>query len=135
MSDPGPHKFRRTREDHRAESAEDYVELVDSLIQETGQARVSEMARRLGVSQVTVSKTVKRLVKEGYLDTAPYRPVELTAAGKQLALRAQTRHETVVRFLLSLGVGAEVAETDAEGIEHHVSPVTLDAMNRWIRSR
>jgi DtxR family manganese transport transcriptional regulator len=33
----------------------------------------------------------------------------------------------VVEFLLALGVPPAIAEADAEGIEHHVSPETLEA--------
>jgi DtxR family manganese transport transcriptional regulator len=42
------------------------------------------------------------------------------------------RHETVLKFLLSLGVSPETAEIDAEGIEHHVSAETLQAMSQHI---
>jgi DtxR family transcriptional regulator, manganese transport regulator len=45
----------------------------------------------------------------------------LTDAGKQLAERSQLRHETVLDFLLSIGVSPETAQIDAEGIEHHCS--------------
>jgi DtxR family transcriptional regulator, manganese transport regulator len=54
--------------------------------------------------------------------------VMLTDAGKQLAERSQLRHETVLDFLLSIGVSPETAQIDAEGIEHHCSPETLQAM-------
>lgn len=135
MSDQADQPFRRTREDHKFENAEDYVELISELIQERGEARVGMLAQRLGVSQVTVSKTLRRLVKDGYVMAEPYRPVFLTPKGRETAVLSKSRHETVVAFLVSLGVPLEVAETDAEGIEHHVSPVTLDAMNRRLQEK
>lgn len=117
--------FKRTREDHQTEQAEDYVELVAELIAEKGEARTVEMARRLGVSHVTVNRTLGRLQKTGLIVTEPYREIELTPAGRKLAESCAERHEIVRNFLLAIGVPHAIAEADTEGIEHHVSPQTL----------
>jgi DtxR family manganese transport transcriptional regulator len=127
--------YRRTRSDHAQETAEDYVELIDDLIREAGEARAVDVARRLGVTHVTVTKTLARLKREGLLTSEPYRAVFLTAKGKRLAGRSRKRHELVVDFLLVLGVPCADAETDAEGIEHHISPRTLRAMKRHVGRR
>lgn len=129
-SNPG--SLSRTRQDHLRETAEDYVELIAHLIETHGEARVAEMAVELGVSQVTVSKTVQRLQRDGYVVSRPYRSIFLTDEGKQLAEEATERHRIVVRFLVKLGVPVDVARIDAEGIEHHVSNETLHAMCRYI---
>jgi DtxR family manganese transport transcriptional regulator len=50
-----------------------------------------------------------------------------------LAAECKRRHQTVVSFLRSLGVPEKVAELDAEGIEHHVSPETLAVFKRWLK--
>lgn len=125
-------RFQRTREDHSAETAEDYVELIDLLISELGEARAVVLADRLGVSHVTVGKTVQRLQREGLLTSQPYRSIFLTPEGEKLAKKVRDRHELVVAFLRALGVPSEAAETDAEGIEHHVSEQTLQAMRRFV---
>ena len=109
--------------------------MIAELIQVTGEARVVDMAERLGVAQTTVSKTVYRLAKKGLVTSEPYRSIFLTASGRRLAGRARKRHELVVRFLRQLGVSQPIAEADAEGIEHHVSPETLAAMDRLVRRR
>ncbi len=127
--------YRRTRSDHAQETAEDYVELIDDLIRDTGEARAVDVARRLGVTHVTVTKTLARLKREGLLTSEPYRSIFLTPKGKRLADRSRQRHELVVDFLLALGVPRTDAETDAEGIEHHISPRTLQAMKRYIGRR
>lgn len=121
---------RRTRSDHAAEIAEDYVELIDDLIRETGEARAVDLARHLGVTHVTVTKTIDRLKREGLVRSAPYRSIFLTPAGNKLAAFMRRRHETVLGFLIALGVPRTDAEVDAEGIEHHLSPKTLSAMKR-----
>ncbi|MBX3112847.1 MAG: manganese-binding transcriptional regulator MntR [Fimbriimonadaceae bacterium] len=124
-------RFRRVREDHSRETAEDYVELIQALTAETGEARAVDMAARLGVSQVTVTKTIQRLMRDGLVTTQPYRAVFLTEEGQRMAEESRRRHQVVVGFLLALGVGDATAETDAEGIEHHVSDETLEAMRRF----
>ncbi len=132
MKIPSADRFQRTRDDHSRENAEDYVELIESLIEETGEARAVDLAERLGVSHVTVSKTVKRLQREGYVTSQPYRSIFLTEKGRQVALASRERHELVLQFLLALGVPDDIAETDTEGIEHHVSEGTLLAMRRFL---
>src|SRR5215471_1293450 len=125
--------LRRTRSDRASEIAQDYVEAIADLSVSVGEARVTDLARRLGVTHVTVNRTLSRLQKAGYVNTKPYRAIFLTDTGHQLAEECKRRHETVVAFLHSLGVSSKVAEMDAEGIEHHVSPETLAAFERRLR--
>ncbi len=123
-------RFDRTRNDHSRERAEDYVELIAELTAERGEARAVDMARRLGVSHVTVTRTVARLQKAGWVKSEPYRAIFLTPAGEELAAEARARHLVVLEFLRAAGVSAQTANLDAEGIEHHVSPETLAALKK-----
>ncbi len=125
--------FRKARVARRMELIEDYVELVADCMDAHGEARQVDIARRLGVAQPTVAKMIKRLDEEGLVSRRPYRGVFLTEAGKRIAEDSRRRHQIVERFLLALGVGEEVARTDAEGIEHHVSAETLQAFERFVR--
>jgi DtxR family manganese transport transcriptional regulator len=118
---------------HANELAEDYVEAIADLGRTQGEARVVELARALGVSHVTVVRTIARLSREGLVQARPYRAIFLTPAGTRLADKARARHELVEAFLLALGVPASVAARDAEGIEHHVSAQTLAAMERFVK--
>ena len=113
----------------------DYVEAIADLAAIHGEARAVDLARRLGVSHVTVIHTVARLQRDGYVSTRPYRSIFLTDKGMRLAVESRRRHETVVAFLRALGVPDAIAQTDAEGIEHHVSPETLAAFERCTASR
>ncbi len=118
----------RTRRDHSTETAEDYVEAVAGLIDRHGTCRVIDLAERFGVSHVTVIRVVQRLERDGLVATEPYKPIELTAKGRRLAKHCRERHEVVYRFLLAIGVDPETAAIDSEGIEHHVSPETLERL-------
>ena len=128
-------RFRRTRQDHSRETAEDYVELIDALICERGEARSVDMAERLGISHVAVSKTIQRLQRDGLVTMQPYRSIFLTEKGKKLAASSRDRHALVHDFLVALGVPRDVAEEDVEGIEHHVSEETLAAMRKFLASK
>lgn len=125
-------RFSRIREDHAGEIAEDYVELIAQLIREQGEARTVDIAACLGVSHVTVTRTITRLQREGLVRTEPYRSIFLTEEGEAVAEMSAQRHALVVKFLRKLGVSATDAETDAEGIEHHVSEATLEAIRRFV---
>jgi DtxR family manganese transport transcriptional regulator len=125
----------RTRRDHQTETVEDYVEAVADLITEKSVCRVVDLARIFAVSHVTVSKIVSRLKSEGYLQSEPYGPIELTAKGAQLASDCKERHKVVVDFLLALGVPPVVAEVDAEGMEHHVSKETLQQFAKFVETQ
>lgn len=123
----------RTRNEHAQETAQDYVEMIGKLIDETGEARVTDLALQLGVTHVTVNRTIRRLQRDGLVTALPYRSIFLTESGRQLSVEARRRHEIVALFLESLGVPSAVAQADAEGIEHHVSKETLNAFLRHLK--
>ena len=127
--------LRRSRRDRALETAQDYVEAIADLSTSQGEARVVDLARRLGVTHVTVNRTLTRLQQAGYVNTQPYRAIFLTDAGRTLADECKQRHQTVAAFLRKLGVSEKIAELDAEGIEHHVSPETLAAFEKLLAKR
>ncbi|WP_413061561.1 manganese-binding transcriptional regulator MntR [Sphingomonas carotinifaciens] len=117
--------FRKVREAHQTEMAEDYVELIGDLIARFGEARLTDLAEHTGVTLATASKVVQRLSREGLVQNRPYRSLFLTPAGEELARVARERHGIVQDFLLAIGVDPATAALDSEGIEHHVSETTL----------
>lgn len=128
-------RFERIRRAHQSEVAEDYVEMIADLIAETGEARAVDLASRFGVTAPTVNATIQRLVREGLAETQPYRSIFLTEAGRELAAACAKRHAIVRDFLMAIGVEADIAEADAEGLEHHVSPETLQAFKTVIAQK
>lgn len=125
--------FERTRTDHSRETAEDYVELILRLepAAEEGVRNV-DLVNALGVAQPTVTKAVDRLQAEGLVTVEPRRRILLTPEGRELAIASLARHQSVVDFLVYVGVPLSQAELDAEGIEHHVSEITLTAMRAFL---
>ncbi len=127
--------FAVVRQAHLMETTEDYVELIDDLISSQGEARLVEVAERLGISQPSANKTIARLQREGYVTSEPYRSIFLTPKGRTLAATVRARHDLVYRFLRCIGVSEEIAKIDSEGVEHHVSQETLDAFQRIINNQ
>ena len=109
------------------------MEAIAEIAQSAGICRVTDLARRFGVSHVTVSRIVARLQELGLVCSEPYRAVRLSDSGRKLARRSRRRHEIVYQFLLSIGVPEGIAAIDAEGIEHHVSGQTVRIMARQVR--
>jgi DtxR family manganese transport transcriptional regulator len=127
-----PNPFAKTRRDHADETAEDYVEAIADIEIASGSCRVKDLAERMQVSHVTVTRILSRLADGGLVAREPYGPVGLTPRGLEMAAASRTRHEIVVAFLERIGVSSATAEHDAEGMEHHASKETLAAMRRFL---
>lgn len=127
--------FEEVRRAHQKETAEDYVELIADLIDVNGEARAVDLAERTGVTPATVNSTLQRLARDGLIRKARYRSVFLTDQGRALAEQARERHRIVRDFLLALGIDRDVAEIDAEGIEHHASKMTLQAFKTFLNKK
>ncbi|HEY0457327.1 MAG TPA: transcriptional regulator MntR [Verrucomicrobiae bacterium] len=111
-----------------SQSAEDYLERIQELIEEKGYARVVDIASSLAVKQPTVTSMVQKLGEMGYLNYEKYRGLVLTDKGRAVAAKIQKRHETLSRFFSLFGLDAKTQQHDIEGIEHHLSPATLDVL-------
>jgi Mn-dependent DtxR family transcriptional regulator len=109
-------------------TVEDYLEQILELINTKGYARVVDIAGRLGISQASVTNMVQRLDADGLLKYEKYRGLVLTTAGEALARNITRRHQLLTDFLKLLGVDDEVIYHDVEGMEHHISPPTLRAI-------
>ncbi len=109
-------------------AVEDYLERILELINTKGYARVVDIAGSLGISQASVTNMVQRLDAEGLLKYEKYRGLVLTTAGETLARNITRRHHLLTDFLKLLGLPDDVIFHDVEGMEHHISPPTLRAI-------
>jgi Mn-dependent DtxR family transcriptional regulator len=110
-------------------SAEDYLERIHELIETKGYARVVDIASSLKVKQASVTSMVQKLADAGYMKYEKYRGLMLTDKGRDVARQIQNRHTTLSRFFSLLGLDAETQRQDIEGIEHHLSPATVDVLS------
>jgi len=112
----------------RSSAVEDYLEQILDLINTKGYARVADIAQRLKISQASVTNMVQRLDSEGLLKYEKYRGLVLTTAGETLARNIMQKHHLLTDFLRMLGIEDDVIYHDVEGMEHHISPQTLRAI-------
>jgi Mn-dependent DtxR family transcriptional regulator len=112
----------------QTQAVEDYLERILELINTKGYARVVDIAHGLKISQASVTNMVQRLDAEGLLKYEKYRGLALTTAGEELARNITKRHQLLTDFLKLLGLDDEVIYHDVEGMEHHISPPTLRAI-------
>jgi Mn-dependent DtxR family transcriptional regulator len=109
-------------------AVEDYLERILELIDSKGYARVVDIAGSLKISQASVSNMVRRLDTEGLLKYEKYRGLVLTSSGESLARNIARRHQLLTDFLTLLRLDKQVVHHDVEGMEHHISPPTLRAI-------
>ncbi len=123
--------FKQARKNRLLEIAEDYTELIADYLHVKGHIRVRDIAREMGVSHVSVVRTIKKLIRDGYL-IENAESIALTEKGKEMAAFSKKKHLVLTEFLLALGIPEHVVATDVEGIEHHISPDTLKALTSYL---
>ena len=114
------------------DAMEDYLEVIYELIQKKGYATTVDIANCLNVSSPGVTKMVKRLDQMGYLVYEKYRGLRLTSEGISVAKNIHKSHDLLVEFLKMIGIDEEIANIDAEGIEHHLHPQTIEKLEKFI---
>lgn len=119
-------------------AVEDYLERILELINSKGYARIIDIASALKISQASVTNMVQRLDAEGLLKYEKYRGLILTEAGEKVARSITHRHKLLTDFFKLLGLNERVIFHDVEGMEHHISPPTLraiEALTNLLRQR
>ena len=112
---------------------EDYLEAINSLEEKNEVARVSDISRLLDVKKSSVTAALNHLSKHKLVVHDRYSYTRLTSEGKRLAEGIQRRHSMLLKFLTEiLDVDPGIAVEDACGMEHSVSPQTLEKLTKFI---
>ncbi len=99
-----------------------------------GWARVSDIARRLGITRGSVSINLRTLKKRGLVVTDEHRMVKLSLKGRKVAHGVMAKKATLLAFLTEvIGVPMEQAEIDSCKIEHLVSHSTSERLLHFVR--
>jgi len=114
------------------ESAEDYLESILIIQEQSGQVRSIDIVNKLGFSKPSVSIAMKKLRENGYINMAVDGNITLTDSGLEIASRIYGRHKTITRLFELLGVSAEQASTDACKVEHDLSEETFDRIRAYV---
>ena len=126
------HNKKENDEQQHTDRMEDYLEVIYELIQKKGYATAIDISEALNVSSPSVTKMLQRLDENKYLRYERYRGISLTNEGVSMAENIHDKHSLLVEFLRMIGVDENVANIDAEGIEHHLHPETLKKLQIFI---
>ena len=103
-------------------AVEDYAKAIYTLQERAdGPVTTTALAERLGVSAASASGMVRRLGEIGLAEHEPYQGVELTEAGRAVALEVIRHHRLLELLLAELGVPWDRVHDEAEVLEHHIS--------------
>ncbi len=114
------------------ESAEDYLESILIIQEQSGQVRSIDVVNKLGFSKPSVSIAMKKLRESGYILMAADGSITLTDSGMEIASRVYGRHKTITRLFELLGVSTEQASADACKVEHDLSEETFGKIRDYV---
>jgi Mn-dependent DtxR family transcriptional regulator len=120
------------KKEDRTDRMEDYLEVIYELVEQKGYATTVDISTYLNVSSPSVTKMTQRLDETGYLKYEKYRGIRLTDEGVRIAQSIQNRHGLLAEFFKMIGVDEESANSDAEGIEHHLHPETIKRLEDFM---
>jgi Mn-dependent DtxR family transcriptional regulator len=123
------HKFGKGDANTRVE---DYLEVISELVELKGYANTLDISRYMNVSAPSVTKMLKRLDENGYLEYEKYRGINLTPKGNAVAAGIRQKHGILLEFFKMLGIENAIANEDAEGMEHHLNPKTIKQLRKFI---
>ena len=118
-----------------SETVENYLKAIYLVQREAaaGEAPVGKVAAALGVTAGTATSMVKKLVAAKLARHERFGGVRLTPKGTRAALDILRRHRLVETFLVdTLGLDWSVVHDEAERLEHAISPMVLDALDRHL---
>ncbi len=110
---------------------EDYLPLIWKAFEwPGGTPTTTDLASRLGVTASTVSATLKKLARDGFIVYEPYGAIELTEPGRRVAVEIVRRHRILETYLhQQLGLPWDEVHAEADRLEHAVSDTVLARMH------
>ncbi|MGH9991718.1 MAG: transcriptional regulator MntR [Nitrososphaera sp.] len=128
------HDVKGGEYNNRTERMDDYLEVIYELIEQKGYATSVDISTYLNVSAPSVTRMLKKLDENGYLDYEKYRGIRLTDEGVVIAKNIRKSHTLLVEFLKMIGVDDDTSNRDAEGIEHHLHAETLKKLEGFVKA-
>ena len=111
---------------------EDYLEVISELVELKGYAIPTDISNYMNVSPASVTKMLRRLDKDGYIEYTKYRGLKLNLTGKKLANEIRQKHSNLLEFFEIIGVDSSTANQDVEGMEHHLNPKTMKQLRKFV---
>ncbi len=120
----------------KTKEKEHYLKEIYKLEVRDQMVTVSGLSVVFGISKSSVSNMVKKLVAMKLLSSAPYKAIELTSEGRELARTIVAKHRLVELFLVEvMGFEPENVHEIAEEIEHIDSPPFFRKVKQMLSQR
>lgn len=110
---------------------EDYLEVISELVELKGYATPLDISKYMNVSPPSVTKMLRRLDKDQYIEYIKYHGLKLKPQGKRLAEEIRQKHSDLLEFFEMIGVDNATANVDVEGMEHHLNPKTMKQLRKF----
>ena len=114
---------------------QDYIKTITSisLNDKKDIVKLSEVAKKLSITNAAVSDMVKKLVKDGLIINHAYKGLELTDQGQKMG-RQLIRHHRLWEVFLSnvLGLSWDEIHEEAEHLEHAASVSLMDRIDAYL---
>lgn len=103
-------------------TVEEYLETIYNISMEGEPVIGARLAEKFRVAAPTVTETLKRMVRDGYIEMDGKRQVTLTEQGAERAEAVLRRHRLTERFLVDmLGMQWHQVHEEACRLEHYIS--------------
>lgn len=115
-----------------SESLEEYLKTMYVLKKQSGNIRVTDIAKKMECSKPSVNKAIQNLKKNNLINYEAYGTIELTEEGEELAKKILETYDIVYLFLKDvLNVEEEKAEKEAEKIKLALTDETTNQLAKY----
>ena len=114
------------------ESAEDYLERILVLHNEQGRVISLDIAKSMNYSKPSISRAMKNLKNDGYIEIDANGGITLTEKGYKIASSIYESHNVLAKCFMKLGVPYDIAYADACKVEHDLSVETFEAIKKHL---
>ncbi len=114
----------------RTKAIEDYCKAIWRLAEDGRPVAPGDIAASLGVTPASVTGMLRKLTALQLVSWAPYQAIELTEAGRLIAIETIRHHRLIELFLAeTLGMPWDRVHEEAERLEHVVSDELEERMD------
>ncbi|NIK72876.1 DtxR family Mn-dependent transcriptional regulator [Thermonema lapsum] len=112
---------------------ENYLKTIYMLTERSEAVHNQSIAQALQNTPASVSDMLKKLTKKGLIQHEPYKPIQLTSKGREIAINIVRKHRLWETFLVKcLGFTWEQIHPIAEQLEHIESDLLISRLDEYL---
>ena len=114
-------------------SQEEYIKTIYILSKTEKEIRLTDIAKRLGITKPSVNRAIKNLKDLNLLNYQTYGEIKLTKEG-EIQAQEILKKEDIVKIFLNkiLDIEEKQAEKEAKAMKHAISPETEEKLEKFI---